>query len=54
MYEVRFENGLLHRRGPPGESAEWTRITTTADGLIFVLRDNTIYAHEKKTDEPPR
>ncbi len=51
VYEVQFrEAGLLHRR----QDSEWARVNTGPDGWIFVLRDRIIYAHEKKTDQPPR
>lgn len=33
---------------------KWVRVDTGPDGWIFVLRDKTIYAREKKTDSPPR
>ncbi|KAM3574394.1 hypothetical protein VYU27_003687 [Nannochloropsis oceanica] len=53
QYEVRFmEKGLLHRFN--AETGEWGLVDTGPDGWIFVLRDGIIYAHEKKTDHPPR
>lgn len=52
-YEVRFlKRGLLHRCN--AETGEWGLVNTGPDGWIFVLRDGIIYAHEKKTDHPPR
>lgn len=50
-FEVQFdEHGLLHQ----GQAGAWDLVETGPDGWIFVLRDGLVYAHEKKTDQPPR
>jgi hypothetical protein len=47
-YELFFRDGRVHRR------IDDEPVTTVPEGWIFVLRDDRIYAHEKKTDKPPR
>ena len=47
-YELYFDNGLMYHR-TTGEP-----VNTGSDGWIFVLRDQKLWAAEKKTDAPPR